>query len=205
VLGVAVVFVLGRVEPSRFDVLESGACVIDLERGVLDLEVALEHRLQLGAAGVAVLVGSDEDMRGKGGEAGGDRLDVQVGAASVQVRKLAEVASSTVRRGYGSKHKALRKRWASAVERGGVSCARCGRQITPGTPWDLRHDDHDRTIYVGPEHRRCNRRTATHRAGQRRFRSVYEERDVIVSTCASGEATKRVGTQWAPDAPAWHA
>jgi hypothetical protein len=93
---------------------------------------------------------------------------------------LAEVASSTVSRGYGAKHKALRKRWASAVERGGVSCARCGRQIIPGTPWDLGHDDHDRTIYTGAEHRRCNRRTAAHRARRRRVGSIYDERDVVV-------------------------
>jgi hypothetical protein len=40
-----------------------------------------------------------------------------------------------------------------------VDCARCGERIEPGEPWDLGHDDVDRSRYTGPEHRRCNRST----------------------------------------------
>lgn len=62
-------------------------------------------------------------------------------------------------RGYGAAHQKLRAQWALRVDRGEVSCARCGRWIAPGTPWDLGHDDLDRSKYSGPEHARCNRAT----------------------------------------------
>lgn len=90
---------------------------------------------------------------------------------------------STTAAGYGGAHQRLRRRWAVRVERGGVSCARCGRDIPPsgsgvrcpapradGKPcgktdcgWDLGHDDHDRSQYVGPEHACCNRATRSRR------------------------------------------
>jgi hypothetical protein len=66
---------------------------------------------------------------------------------------------STVARGYGAKHKRLRKSWSPKVRAGVVNCARCGERIEPGEPWDLGHDDFDRSVYNGPEHRRCNRGT----------------------------------------------
>jgi hypothetical protein len=62
----------------------------------------------------------------------------------------------TVARGYGPVHKRLRAAWAALVEAGQVWCARCGKWIEPGTPWDLGHDDNDRSLYTGPEHRACN-------------------------------------------------
>ena len=67
---------------------------------------------------------------------------------------------TSAERGYGAEHKKLRAAWKPRVEAGGVRCARCRRLIVPGTPWDLGHDDHDRSRYVGPEHRGCNRAVA---------------------------------------------
>jgi hypothetical protein len=50
------------------------------------------------------------------------------------------------------------------VEAGMVRCARCGRRILPGEPWDLGHvDGTDGKLYSGPEHRRCNRPTEAHK------------------------------------------
>lgn len=70
-------------------------------------------------------------------------------------------------RGYGLAHKKERERWKPAIARGEVQCARLDcvvsrerngdRTIRPTDEWDLGHDDHDRTQYQGPEHRRCNR------------------------------------------------
>jgi hypothetical protein len=73
-------------------------------------------------------------------------------------------AKKTVARGYGATHKRLRARWKPLVDSGQVACARCGRTIAPGTPWDLGHVDSDRSQYAGPEHQRCNRATAARRA-----------------------------------------
>ena len=70
---------------------------------------------------------------------------------------------STAARGYGDHHQSLRKRWRRAVSMGGVACSRCGTPFAPGEPWDLGHDDHDRSRYTGPDHRRCIRATAGRR------------------------------------------
>jgi len=79
---------------------------------------------------------------------------------------------SPAARGYGSAHRAERRRWAPFVEAGEVVCWRCRRLIVPGTPWDLGHDDRDRTCYRGPEHRRCNRATEAHAADRKRRRAA---------------------------------
>jgi hypothetical protein len=77
------------------------------------------------------------------------------------------VMGRTVERGYGTRHQALRRQLAPLVATGQVRCARCGELIPPGAPWDLGHDDHDRRVYVGAEHRRCNRATASRRRRRR--------------------------------------
>lgn len=69
---------------------------------------------------------------------------------------------STTERGLGHAHQQLRARWTPLVEGGLVGCARCERLIETGEAWDLGHDDFDRSVYTGPEHRSCNRRTAAH-------------------------------------------
>lgn len=71
---------------------------------------------------------------------------------------------STNERGYGRRHQALRKTWQRQVDLGIVICWRCGNPIAPGSPWDLGHDDVDRTVYRGPEHQACNR---SHRSRER--------------------------------------
>lgn len=63
----------------------------------------------------------------------------------------------TTARGYGPAHKRLRKRYEPLVAAGRTTCWRCNQPIQPGQPWDLGHDDNDRTKYRGPEHRHCNR------------------------------------------------
>lgn len=77
-------------------------------------------------------------------------------------------SGNTSRRGYGWTHQRLRNRWAPAVARGEVVCARCGELIWPEEPWDLGHVDGDKSRYSGPEHRARNRATATHKAKPRR-------------------------------------
>ena len=79
---------------------------------------------------------------------------------------------------YGSAYKKVRDLWKIKVDRGEVWCSRptCGKWIAPGAPWDLGHDDDDPSVIRGPEHRKCNRSTATHKAKRRqRWRHPIEE------------------------------
>lgn len=62
-------------------------------------------------------------------------------------------------RGYGTAHTRLRAKWARKVATGTVDCWRCGRRLNPLEPWDLGHDDLDRSVYRGPECVACNRAT----------------------------------------------
>ncbi|TYB97129.1 hypothetical protein FXF53_20510 [Micromonospora sp. WP24] len=70
---------------------------------------------------------------------------------------------NTTARGYGWQHQQIRAQWAPQVATGRVICWRCGEHIPRGAPWDLGHDDHNRDVYRGPEHRGCNRATASRR------------------------------------------
>ena len=68
---------------------------------------------------------------------------------------------TTAQRGYGTAHQRLRRALVPLVQAGRVTCWRCGLPIDPSEPWDLGHDDHDRTITRGPEHANtCNRSAA---------------------------------------------
>ena len=63
-------------------------------------------------------------------------------------------------RGYGPAHRMRRRMLSPRVEAGLEYCARCCERILQGEPWDLGHDDYDRRLYLGPEHRGCNRSAA---------------------------------------------
>lgn len=76
--------------------------------------------------------------------------------------------ASTAARGYDAEHVRLREQWRPHVEAGEVECWRCLELIEPGDPWDLGHDDEDRSVYRGPEHRACNR--GGRRAAAKRLR-----------------------------------
>jgi hypothetical protein len=74
------------------------------------------------------------------------------------------MAGRTVVNGYGKAHKRLRADLAQRMRKGEIfACWRCGRRINPAQPWDLGHDDRDRSIYRGPEHVSCNRATRNRR------------------------------------------
>jgi hypothetical protein len=87
-------------------------------------------------------------------------------------QRTLERRGTAAARGYDTKHRKLRARWARRVAAGTVSCWRCGDLIDAVEPWDLGHDDDDRTVTRGPEHAgRCNRRAggaAAHGKGRRR-------------------------------------
>lgn len=80
-------------------------------------------------------------------------------------RSYSQHILTSTQRGYGKEHQAERARWAADVADGFVNCARCGKLIEPGEPWDLGHTD-DRTGWTGPEHRRCNRAAPRHQTAQ---------------------------------------
>lgn len=75
---------------------------------------------------------------------------------------------TTTQRGYGAKHQRERKQWEPLVEAGLIDCRRGAQclepdvRIKPGEPWELGHPDAACAAPKAPEHRRCNRATATH-------------------------------------------
>jgi hypothetical protein len=80
--------------------------------------------------------------------------------------------ASTTARGYGNQHQKLRKQWAARVAAGTVTCWRCHRLIAPWAEWELGHDDWDRDITRGPEHKACNRKAAAAKAKLIRTQTV---------------------------------
>jgi hypothetical protein len=83
---------------------------------------------------------------------------------------------NTTQRGYGTEHQRLRRQLRATVDLGLAVCWRCGSRIKAGEPWDLGHDDDDRTRYRGPEHLGCNRGAGGRRANQRRARADRHSR-----------------------------
>lgn len=83
---------------------------------------------------------------------------------------------TSTQRGYTYQHQKLRQKAAREVAAGLAYCWRClseGKSkqeawISPDEDWDLGHDDRDRSVYRGPEHRRCNRATMSHRPPRKR-------------------------------------
>jgi hypothetical protein len=91
------------------------------------------------------------------------------------------------------------------VAAGGVSCARCGRLIEPGEPWDLGHVDGDRSRYAGPEHRACNRATAGHRHQlfARPLVELEPERDGLASSDGCWRVPWLAGLREVPADASW--
>lgn len=93
---------------------------------------------------------------------------------------------STTARGYGSAHQRTRAKWVRKVRAGGVNCWRCGAPINPCDPWDLGHDDADRSRYRGPEHIACNRATK----GRNKKQPTHTGKLIVVTgPPASGKST----------------
>lgn len=72
-------------------------------------------------------------------------------------RERERARGSSTARGYGVEHQRERARWSPLVAQGVVLCFRCGEMIPANAPWDLGHDDDNRSRYTGPEHVGCNR------------------------------------------------
>ena len=78
--------------------------------------------------------------------------------AACEARWLAVTGkASSSSRGYGRRHRKVREQVARLIASGNARCWRCGRPILPGMLWDLGHSDVDRSRYMGPECRHCNR------------------------------------------------
>ena len=78
-------------------------------------------------------------------------------------REQEQARGSRQQRGYGAAHEQLRADYQRRMNRGETfDCWRCDDQIDP-EHWQLGHDDHDRSIYRGPECVPCNLATSGRR------------------------------------------
>ena len=84
---------------------------------------------------------------------------------------MAYKQEKTAARGYGAAHVKRRAEAKKQVDAGQANCWRCGRWLPPGEPFDLGHDDDDRTVYRGPECVPCNRSTSGRKPGVPRGRN----------------------------------
>lgn len=97
------------------------------------------------------------------GQPGCPELIPTPGRCTKHARAADRARGTRQARGYNAAHDRLRAEWAPKVATGNVRCARCRRFIPADTPWDLGHDDNDRTKHTGPECVACNRATAGRR------------------------------------------
>ena len=97
---------------------------------------------------------------------------------------MADPQKKTAARGYGGSHQKLRAQVKKLVDAGGAVCWRCGLPIAPG-PFDLGHDDVDRSVYRGPEHVGCNRATSGRRASQPRRWNLSRSRTRGCEICGA--------------------
>lgn len=84
---------------------------------------------------------------------------------------------TTTDRGYGWQHQKLRAEYVKQMKQDGyLVCARCGEVITPEMPFDLGHDDYDRSVYTGPEHaNECNRAAGARKGNRMRAERTRPE------------------------------
>ena len=68
---------------------------------------------------------------------------------------------SREQRGYGREHQAIRAQLVATLQAGqALACWRCGKPIASANDMHVGHDDHDRSITRGAEHKLCNLRAA---------------------------------------------
>lgn len=82
---------------------------------------------------------------------------------------MPRTTGSTTARGYGHVHQKERARWQARLQAGETfPCPRCHRPVVNGMAFDLDHRD-DRTGYLGPAHRYCNRRAGAIKGNRQRY------------------------------------
>lgn len=81
---------------------------------------------------------------------------------------MAQPRPNTTQRGYGAEHQRLRRQYVDQLREGEVlECWRCFGPIYDEADMHVGHDDHDRSITRGPEHRLCNLQAGADKANGR--------------------------------------